>query len=193
MMSLVIPLVATKLHGNTPAVSPNVHVLTKNGEGEKIGSKYLWVKSDLICMGLCWQMNFWLRLCAPLRMHTAIAGLPFEAMELWLLWAKNAVGVLGRRVWEHVLGDVLVTLLTRLFSSMKMSHISRFKMFKMPTICIASERWGGNAIYHLATRMLYFTRVKVSRIPAIRHSRLRGCRERCSWDVSWWRWSDADI
>ena len=108
MMSLVIPLVATKLHGNTPAVSPNVHVLTKNGEGEKIGSKYLWVKSDLICMGLCWQMNFWLRLCGPLRMHTAIAGLPFEAMELWLLWAKNAVGVLGRRVWEHVLGDVLV-------------------------------------------------------------------------------------
>ena len=38
-------------------------------------------------MGLCWLGMF-----ALLRMHSAMAGLPFEAVELWLLWAKNVEG-----------------------------------------------------------------------------------------------------
>jgi hypothetical protein len=31
-------------------------------------------------------------MCALLRMFSAMAGLPFEAVELLLLWAKNAAG-----------------------------------------------------------------------------------------------------
>ena len=58
-------------------------------------------------MGLCWQIHFWLGMCGLLRMHSAMAGLPFEAVELWLLWAKNAVGTrlenmsLAAMYWSH--------------------------------------------------------------------------------------------
>ena len=114
MMSIVISL-ATKLH-TAHCTLHTLHTLHTaeqqclqmfmyyermgTGEGEKIGSKYVRVKSDFKCMGLCWQISFWMRMCALLRMHTAIAGLRFELMILWLMWAKNAVG-------EHVLDALL--------------------------------------------------------------------------------------
>ena len=88
MMSVVISLVAM--------LSTNV----QNGEGERIGSKYLWAKSDFMCNGSLLAGNVCPAQNAQCNGRLAI-------------WSSGIMAAVGKEcgrnlVGEHVLGDVLV-------------------------------------------------------------------------------------